>query len=146
MLEAARPPKLAVVMVQAEVAKRICAVAGDLSLLAVSVQFYAQPAIVHHVPAGAFYPRPKVDSAVLRLDVRPQPAVTEVSPAAFFAVVRAGFSQKRKQLANSLAAGLALPKPTVVAALVQAGIDPARRAETLALAEWGRVCVALGRV
>jgi 16S rRNA (adenine1518-N6/adenine1519-N6)-dimethyltransferase len=144
VLEAQRPPRLAVVMVQAEVAERICAAPGDLSLLAVSVQFYATPAIVHRVPAGAFYPRPKVDSAVLRLEVRPQPAVTDVSPARFFAVVRAGFSQKRKQLANSLAAGLALPKATVAAALRQAGVDPTRRAETLSLAEWGRVCVALG--
>ena len=145
VLEAAQPPSLAVVMVQREVAERICAAPGDLSLLAVSVQLYATPIIVHHVPAGAFYPQPKVDSAVLRLAVRPQPAVTAVSPARFFAVARAGFSQKRKQLGNSLAAGLALPKPTAVAALIQAGIDPTRRAETLSLEEWGRVCVALGQ-
>ena len=145
LLEADRRPDLAVVMVQREVAERICAGPGDLSLLAVSVQFYAAPRIVHHVPAGAFYPPPKVDSAVLRLDVRPQPAVVDVSPAAFFAAARAGFGQKRKQLANSLAAGLALPKTAVVAALVQAGVDPTRRAETLTLAEWGRVCVALGQ-
>jgi 16S rRNA (adenine1518-N6/adenine1519-N6)-dimethyltransferase len=108
------------------------------------VQFYATPRIVHRVPAGAFYPQPKVDSAVLRLDVRTQPAVTDAPPARFFVVVRAGFSQKRKQLGNSLAAGLSLPKPTAVAALTQAGIDPTRRAETLSLEEWGRVCVALG--
>jgi 16S rRNA (adenine1518-N6/adenine1519-N6)-dimethyltransferase len=129
-------------MVQAEVAKRICAVAGDLSLLAVSVQFYAQPAIVHHVPAGAFYPRPKVDSAVLRLDVRPQPAVTEVSPAAFFAVVRAGFSQKRKQLKNSLGSGLGMGTTQAADLIECAGIDPRRRAETLTLEEWA----ALSRV
>ena len=145
LLEAERRPDLVVVMVQREVAERICAAPGDLSLLAVSVQFYATPRIIQHVPAGAFYPPPKVDSAVLRLDVRPQPAVTEVSPTVFFAAARAGFGQKRKQLGNSLAAGLARPKPAVVAALVQAGIDPMRRAETLTLAEWGRVCVALGQ-
>ena len=145
LLEAERRPELVVVMVQREVAERICAAPGDLSLLAVSVQFYATPRIIQHVPAGAFYPPPKVDSAVLRLDVRPQPAVTGVSPTVFFAAARAGFGQKRKQLGNSLAAGLARPKPAVVAALVQAGIDPMRRAETLTLAEWGRVCVALGQ-
>ena len=145
LLEADHRPDVAVVMVQREVAERICAAPGDMSLLAVSVQFYAIPRIVQHVPAGAFYPPPKVDSAVLRLDVRPHPAVTDVSPATFFATARAGFGQKRKQLANSLTAGLALPKPTVIAALNEAEIDPTRRAETLTLAEWGRVCVALGR-
>lgn len=137
LLEATARPACAVVMVQREVAERICAEPGNLSLLAVSVQFYALPQIVHRVPAGAFYPVPKVDSAVLRLDVRPQPAVTDVAPAHFFRVVRAGFGQKRKQLGNSLSANLALPKPQVVAALESAHIDPRRRAETLSLEEWG---------
>jgi 16S rRNA (adenine1518-N6/adenine1519-N6)-dimethyltransferase len=145
LLEAPLPPALVVVMVQKEVAERICAKPGDLSLLAVSVQFYAVPRIVQRVPAGAFYPAPKVDSAVLRLDIRPEPAVTDVSPQTFFDVVRAGFGQKRKQLANSLSAGLELPKATVQEALAQAAIDPKRRAETLSLAEWGTLCHALGR-
>jgi 16S rRNA (adenine1518-N6/adenine1519-N6)-dimethyltransferase len=131
--------------VQKEVAERICAAPGDLSLLALSVQFYAIPRIVQRVPAGAFYPPPKVDSAVLRLDVRPQPAVTAVSPQKFFAVARAGFGQKRKQLANSLSAGLKLPKAAVQEALARAAIDPQRRAETLALDEWGMLCLALGQ-
>lgn len=143
VLEASPPPTLAVVMVQKEVAERICAQPGDLSLLAVSVQFYAHPRIVQRVPAGAFYPAPKVDSAVLRLDVRPQPAVTSVSPEEFFRVVRAGFGQKRKQMANSLSTGLALPKTRVQDALLQAGIDPRRRAETVTLDEWGALCMAL---
>ena len=143
VLEASPPPTLAVVMVQKEVAERICAEPGDLSLLALSVQFYAVPRIVQRVPAGAFYPAPKVDSAVLRLDVRPEPAVTTVSPAAFFRVARAGFGQKRKQLANSLSAGLALPKAMVQTALLQSDIDPKRRAETLSLDEWGTLCQAL---
>jgi 16S rRNA (adenine1518-N6/adenine1519-N6)-dimethyltransferase len=143
LLEAVPPPSLAVVMVQREVAERICAKPGDLSLLAVSVQFYAIPRIVTRVPAGAFYPAPKVDSAVLRLDVRPQPAVTTVSPQDFFRVVRAGFGQKRKQLANSLSAGLDASKAVVQAALARAGIDPRRRAETLTLEEWETLCQAL---
>jgi 16S rRNA (adenine1518-N6/adenine1519-N6)-dimethyltransferase len=143
LLEASPPPSLAVVMVQKEVAERICATPGDLSLLAVSVQFYAIPRIVQRVPAGAFYPAPKVDSAVLRLEVRPQPAVTSVSPQEFFDVVRAGFRQKRKQLANSLSAGLDLPKTAVQSALASAAIDPKRRAETLTLEEWGSLCLAL---
>jgi 16S rRNA (adenine1518-N6/adenine1519-N6)-dimethyltransferase len=77
------------------------------------------------------------------LDVRAQPAVTGVSPAAFFRVVRAGFGQKRKQLANSLSAGLELSKNVVQEALARADIDPRRRAETLALEEWGNLCHAL---
>jgi len=104
LLEAAPPPTLAVVMVQKEVAERICAKPGDLSLMAIGVQFYAKPRLIHRVPAGAFYPAPKVDSAILRLDVQAQPTVTAVAPQAFFRVVRAGFGQKRKQLANSLSA------------------------------------------
>jgi 16S rRNA (adenine1518-N6/adenine1519-N6)-dimethyltransferase len=143
LLEAAPPPALAVVMVQKEVAERICAEPGDLSLLAVSVQFYAIPRIVQRVPAGAFYPAPKVDSAVLRLEMRPQPAVTVVSPQEFFRVVRAGFGQKRKQLANSLSAGLGLSKTVAQNALASAAIDPRRRAETLTLDEWGVLCLAL---
>ncbi len=139
LLEAAPPPSLAVIMVQWEVAQRICAQPGDLSLLAVSVQFYAEPRLVQRVPAAAFSPRPKVDSAILQLRVRAQPAV-DVAPAHFFTVVRAGFSQKRKQLHNSLAAGLGLDKATVQAWLTAAGIDPMRRAETLSLAEWGALC------
>jgi 16S rRNA (adenine1518-N6/adenine1519-N6)-dimethyltransferase len=143
LLEADVRPALAVVMVQKEVAERICAQPGEMSLLAVSVQFYAAPRIVRRVPAGAFYPPPKVDSAVLRLDVYPQPVVTDVPPARFFQVVRAGFGQKRKQLANSLSAGLARPKAEVAAALAAAGIDSARRAETLSLAEWRGAALAL---
>ncbi len=139
LLEAAQPPTLAVVMVQWEVAQRICAQPGDLSLLAVSVQFYAQPRIVQRVPAAAFSPRPQVDSAILQLRTRPQPVV-DVTPERFFTVVRAGFSQKRKQLHNSLAAGLGMEKATVQQWLAAAGIDPMRRAETLNLTEWGALC------
>ncbi len=139
LLEATQPPSLAVVMVQWEVAQRICAQPGDLSLLAVSVQFYAQPRIVQRVPAAAFSPRPKVDSAILQLRVHPQPVV-DVTPDHFFTVVRAGFSQKRKQLHNSLAAGLGLEKTAVQQWLAAAGIDSIRRAETLSLAEWGVLC------
>lgn len=140
LLEAAHQPTRIVVLVQKEVAERICAQPGDLSLLAVSIQYYAVPTLVHHVPASVFYPPPKVDSAVLRLDVRPAPAVADVPSALFFRVVRAGFSQKRKQLANTLSGGLQLPKAAVITRLESLGIDPKRRAETLTLAEWGIVC------
>ncbi|MBI3959328.1 MAG: ribosomal RNA small subunit methyltransferase A [Chloroflexi bacterium] len=143
LLESPQPPTLAVVMVQREVAQRIVAQPGEMSLLAIGVQFYAEAKIVQKVPAGAFHPRPKVDSAVLRLDVRPQSAVAGVDPAWYFAVVRAGFGQKRKQLRNSVAAGLGLSKEATEAGLAAAGIDASRRAETLSLTEWGALAKAL---
>ncbi|MEM7132209.1 MAG: 16S rRNA (adenine(1518)-N(6)/adenine(1519)-N(6))-dimethyltransferase RsmA [Chloroflexota bacterium] len=139
LLEAKTPPTSAIVMVQKEVAERICAKPGKLSILGVSIQFYAEPTLLHHVPAGAFYPRPKVDSAVLNLSVYPQPRLSHVVPSLFFRIVKAGFSQKRKQLLNSLSAGLALPKPVATQALEQSSIDPRRRAESLAIEEWGQL-------
>ena len=145
ILEAKRPPTLAAVMVQKEVAERICAEPDQMSLLSVSVQFYARPQLVEVVPAGAFYPKPKVDSAILRLDVYPEPVVQDVRPDRYFSVVRAGFGQRRKQLANSLSANLGMPKSEVREALPASGIDPRRRPETLTLEEWRTVCLALGR-
>jgi len=139
ILESAHPPTLAVLLVQHEVAQRIIAQPGEMSLLAVSVQFYARPSILQLVPAGAFLPRPKVDSSVLRLDILPKPAATGVEPAHFFSVVRAGFSQRRKQLRNSLSAGLSCTKPQADQWLHAADIDPSRRAETLSIPEWGRL-------
>ncbi|MGH2521003.1 MAG: 16S rRNA (adenine(1518)-N(6)/adenine(1519)-N(6))-dimethyltransferase RsmA [Anaerolineales bacterium] len=137
LLEAEARPRLVVLTMQREVAERLCAGPGDLSLLAVSVQFYARPSIVAGIPAGAFYPRPEVDSAVVRLDVRPQPAAPVEDVDRFFQIVKAGFSQKRKQLRNSLSGGLRLEASAVDDWLAQAGIDPKRRAETLTLEEWG---------
>ena len=139
ILEAPAPPSLAVLLVQREVAQRIVAQPGEMSLLAVSVQFYARPRILRKVPAGAFLPRPNVDSCVVRLDLRPRPAIADVAPARFFRIVRAGFGQRRKQLRNSLSAGLACSKEEADQWLAAAGIDPRRRAETLSLSEWGRL-------
>ncbi len=135
-------PRLMVVTVQQEVAERIVAQAGAMSLLAVSVQFYGEPRIVARIPAGAFYPPPKVSSAVVRIDIPEAPRVPlppGVDEAAFFRVVRAGFSQKRKTLRNSLSAGLQMAPADAAQALGQAGVEPNRRAETLALDEWARV-------
>jgi len=136
LLEARPRPILLVLTVQREVAERITAGPGQMSLLAVSVQFYGRPRRVARIPAGAFYPPPKVDSTIVRIDVYPQPPMQVPDVEWFFAVVRAGFSQRRKQLRNSLAAGLGLPPERVEAALQRAGIDPHRRAETLSLEEW----------
>lgn len=136
-----RPARL-VVTVQREVAERIVAQPGDMSLLAVSVQYYGRPRIAARVPAGSFYPSPQVDSAVVRIDVEAEPQVNldeDVSEAAFFRVVRAGFSQKRKTLRNSLSGGLGLDPGLVEYRLLEAGVDPRRRAETLTLPEWAAI-------
>lgn len=136
LLEAKHKPALLVLMVQLEVAQRILAQPGDMSTLAVSVQFYGRPRLMTRVPAGAFWPPPEVDSAVLRIDVYAEPPVAVDDVDWFFKVVRAGFGQKRKQLKNALAGGLHPTKEAVMAALERAGIDPRRRAETLCIEEW----------
>jgi 16S rRNA (adenine1518-N6/adenine1519-N6)-dimethyltransferase len=143
-LEATYKPALMVVLVQWEVALRITARPGDLSVLAHSVQFYAEPEIVARVPAGGFLPAPAVDSAVLRLVVRPRPAVDVDNIDQFMRVIKAGFLQARKKLSNALPSGLAamgarIEKQRAVAALEAAGVDPGRRAETLTLEEWAGV-------
>jgi 16S rRNA (adenine1518-N6/adenine1519-N6)-dimethyltransferase len=150
-----KPPRpiLMVVTVQREVALRMIAEPGQMSLLAVSVQLYGQPRVVARIPPGAFYPPPQVDSAVVRIDVGEQPAIAfpegayaggqAGAEAFFFQVVKAGFGQKRKMLRNALSAGLRLPASTVEEALMRAGVDPRRRAETLSLQEWAEVAGAL---
>jgi len=140
LLEADRKPSCLVVTVQEEVAKRIVAKPGKMSLLAVSVQLYGVPRIVARIPAGAFYPVPKVDSSVLRIDLSDKPTVDVEDVSWFFAVVRAGFSARRKQLHNVLSRRLDLPGETVKAALSRCGIDPSRRAQTLTLNEWACLC------
>jgi 16S rRNA (adenine1518-N6/adenine1519-N6)-dimethyltransferase len=142
LLESPIRPALAALTVQWEVAQRICAQPGDMSLLAVAVQWYAVPRIVTRIPAGAFTPVPKVDSAVLRLEMRSRPVAAIPSEEALFRAARAGFSQRRKQLRNALSAGLRLKPVEAENILRGVGIDPTRRAETLSLDEWA----ALSRV
>jgi 16S rRNA (adenine1518-N6/adenine1519-N6)-dimethyltransferase len=135
-LEADRKPETMVVMVQREVAEQMAARPGRMSLLSIGVQFYGRPEIVAVVPGGSFYPAPEVESAVVKIDVYPAPVIAVTDEAAFFSLVRAGFSAARKQLANSLAQGTGLPKPEVLALMEQAGIPASRRAESLSLEEW----------
>lgn len=137
-LQSPCPPALLVVMVQREVAQRIVARPGQMSLLSVSVQFFGHPRLVGRVPARAFYPPPKVESALVRVDVYERPAV-EAPVEGFFRLVHAGFAQPRKQLRNSLAQGAGLPPPQAEALLREAGLDERRRPGSLALAEWGRL-------
>lgn len=130
-----RPSRLVLTM-QKEVADRICAKPGDLSLLALSVQVYGNPRPVARIPAGAFYPPPKVDSAVLRVDLYPQPRIPENRMDTFFSLAKAAYAQKRKTLRNTLSAGLRWPPDRTVKLLEACGIDPMRRAETVSLEEW----------
>lgn len=132
-------PKCIVLTVQQEVAIRICAAPGDLSLLALSVQVFGRPKIMAYIPAGAFYPPPKVDSAVVRVDLYPEPLIPSAQLEAFFRLAKAGFSQKRKTIRNSLAGGLALKPDEVEQLLLAANIEPRRRAESLNLDEWGEL-------
>ncbi|MCS7220924.1 MAG: 16S rRNA (adenine(1518)-N(6)/adenine(1519)-N(6))-dimethyltransferase RsmA [Anaerolineae bacterium] len=143
LLEARLPPSLMVLTVQREVAQRMIARPPEMNLLAISVQLYASVEIVDRIPAGAFYPAPKVDSAVVRLRRYERPAVDVTDVESFFEVVKAGFGQRRKQLRNALASGLGRSPASVAAVLRTAQVDPHRRAETLTLEEWARLARAV---
>ena len=136
LLTPAIKPARIVLTVQKEVAERIYAAPGDMSLLALSVQVYGEAKKVLNIPAGAFYPPPKVDSSVVRVDLYAQPLIASDQLDIFFKLARAGFSQKRKTLRNSLSAGIHVPADKISALLLSVGIDPGRRAETLSLPEW----------
>lgn len=142
LLEASLPPQRMVLMVQREVAERIVARDGRMSLLAVSVHFYGQPRLVMRLKPAAFYPPPQVESAVIRIDLRPPPLPLQQRED-FFRLVRAGFAQPRKQLRNSLAAGLGIEPQEAVRALEKAQIDPRLRAERLSVADWVRLSQAI---
>ncbi|WP_110519827.1 16S rRNA (adenine(1518)-N(6)/adenine(1519)-N(6))-dimethyltransferase RsmA [Herpetosiphon llansteffanensis] len=145
-LEGDSPPSLMMVLMQWEVADRITAKPGDLSILAHSVQLYATAEIVARVPAASFFPSPAVDSALVLMRRRPTNAVP-TNPKALFKVIRAGFSQARKKLINSLAGGLAgqgYNKEQVLAAITAAGIDSNLRAEVLTLDQWATLTDSLG--
>ncbi|GAB4325831.1 MAG: 16S rRNA (adenine(1518)-N(6)/adenine(1519)-N(6)) -dimethyltransferase RsmA [Phototrophicales bacterium] len=136
LLDAHRRPRRLVLTIQHEVAERIIAQPGNLNLLAISVQFYGQAEIVTRLKPGVFWPRPDVDSAVIRIDTFDTPPVDVPNADIFFRVVKAGFSQKRKQLKNALGGGLGIKTKLAGELLDSAGIDPTRRAETLTLEEW----------
>jgi 16S rRNA (adenine1518-N6/adenine1519-N6)-dimethyltransferase len=131
-----RRPRVLVLMVQREVAERVAARAGENSFLSVLAQSVADVQVRRSVPAGAFYPRPRVTSAVLLLRPRPTPIVPDPALLSFLSLVRAGFAQPRRTLANSLALGLQVPRQGAEARLVAAGVDPTRRPQDLTLDEW----------
>jgi 16S rRNA (adenine1518-N6/adenine1519-N6)-dimethyltransferase len=136
LMTAQNKPAIVVLLVQKEVAERLAAQPGDMSLLAVSAQIYADVSLGAVVPAELFTPPPKVDSQVVVLKTRPESRIGNVDEKAFFRVVKAGFSAKRKKLRSSLAGGLAMSKQQVEALLQDAGIHADARAEDLSIAEW----------
>jgi 16S rRNA (adenine1518-N6/adenine1519-N6)-dimethyltransferase len=136
LLESNPMPQRIVLTVQKEVAQRVCAVPPHMSVLALSVQVYGTVELVLEVPATAFYPIPKVDSAVVRIETHTTPIIAPQLLPAFFGLVKAGFSQRRKTLRNTFAHGLGISPDESKVLLARAGIDPQRRAETLSLDEW----------
>lgn len=140
-LSAQHKPELLVLMLQKEVAERIVATPPDMSILAVSVQYYGVPEIIRLVKAGNFWPEPKVDSAVISIKVRAEE--TGLDDKKFFQIVRIGFSAKRKMLKNNLAAGLKSDQKKMENILVEQGLNPKIRAEDLSLADWQKLFAAL---
>lgn len=139
LLTSANRPRIIVLLVQKEVAERVAAHPGNMSILAVSAQLYAEVELDQVVPAEFFTPPPKVDSQVVILRTLPEPLVSVAQQRTFFRVVKAGFSAKRKKLRSSLAGGLGISKERAASLLEQAGISPDARAEALSMQQWQRL-------
>ena len=139
LMTAGNKPSIAVLLVQKEVAERIAAEAGNMSILSVSVQIFAEAELDIEVPRQFFTPPPKVDSQVVVLRTRNNPLITPEDQRDFFRIVKAGFSAKRKKLRSSLSGGLGIDKSSVEELLKNAGISPDARAEDLAIEDWKRL-------
>lgn len=135
LLESSNPPSVMVLLVQKEVAERIAAKPGQMNMLAVSAQFYADVTLGSVIPARLFTPPPQVDSQIVRLIYR-GPYFDDILPAQFFRIVKAGFAKRRKQLRSSLSGGLHLSKPAVDVLLAAAHVPPRARAQELTLDQW----------
>jgi 16S rRNA (adenine1518-N6/adenine1519-N6)-dimethyltransferase len=133
-LENANPSQEIILMVQKEVAQRICAKIPDMNLLAVSVQFYAKPKILFNVSKNSFWPVPKIDSAVIK--ITPHKNSDNISPDLFFKIVKAGFSHPRKQIAGNLSKSLKMNKKEITEWLIKNNLSPTQRAETLTIQDW----------
>lgn len=139
-LEQRNKPETMVLLVQKEVAERICAKPGDMSVLAVSVQYYGQPTIIDIVPANSFFPVPKVDSAILKIIVGSRKSEVGSEEKDFFRCVNIGFSSKRKTLVNNLSAGYGLDKEKVADILLSVGLSDKTRAQELSIEDWKNLC------
>lgn len=135
-MHAPHKPQSLTLLMQKEVAYNICAKPGSLNLLAISVQLYADPRVVTVVPSHKFYPAPKVDSAVVHIDLHTKPKYKIKDEGKLFRILRACFSGKRKQLHNTLTNNLQLPKEFVVETLQKLKIDPAIRPQQLTVEQW----------
>ena len=140
LLEAKNRPKLIVLMVQKEVAERIMAISPNMNILAIAVQFYAKPEIVGFVLKNSFFPKPKVDSAIIKILPRSGTLAEEVDEKNFFRIVKIGFSSPRKQLQNNLRAGLKISKEKVNKVLEKSQINPSQRPQELSINDWIRIC------
>lgn len=145
-LEADPQPVELTVMIQREVARELAAPAGDWSLHTISVQVYAEPKILLHVPPEAFDPPPEVVSSVVRMSTRPEPLIPSARNAEFFEFVSKVFRNPRKQIHNGLSRGVWLPPEGAQLALERAGIEPTRRPETLDIDDWMRLLDACNEV
>lgn len=146
LLESEFKPRQIILTIQHEVAQRVCAGTGKLSLLALSVLMYGTPKLEMRIPAGAFYPPPKVDSAVVKIDLYPTPLLPSPQRDVFFTLVKAGFLHKRKTLRNSLSKGLGWSPGKAEELLTAGNIDPNRRAETLTIQEWIELTAAYDKI
>ena len=142
-----RPIESLTVMVQKEAADRLAAAPGTRASSAIScaVSYYATSKMMFTAAPGSFYPAPKVTSAVVRMEIRPQPAVRVEDEEGYFALVRAAFGQRRKTAANAIASGLGMPKDAVTAAIEAAGFDARIRPEALTLEDFAKIQQALAR-
>jgi 16S rRNA (adenine1518-N6/adenine1519-N6)-dimethyltransferase len=141
--ETSNQPSVAVLLIQKEVAERVAAQPGAMSLLSVTAQFYWQTGVGPIIPAELFTPPPKVDSQILILERRPEPLFPDVDTTRFFRLVKAGFSERRKMLRSSLSGGMHISKPDAESLLKKAGIDPNLRAQALSLKDWHKLYLTL---
>lgn len=137
--ETANPPSLTVLLVQKEVAERLAAQPGDMSMLSISAQVFHEVTLGPLVPAEYFTPPPRVDSQVAILRRRAEPLVPMKQQKAFFRLVKAGFAERRKKLRSSLSAGLHTDKATIDELLLKADLNPESRAQELSIEQWQRL-------
>lgn len=146
LLESRLPIEAVTVMVQKEAAQRLCAPVGSRlsGAVTVAVDYYAEAQKLFDVSAGSFMPAPKVDSCVIRMDIRKEPEIEISDEKLFFRMVHAAFGQRRKTAANSISAGSGIPKDIVIKAIEECGFEPSVRAEGLNMAELADLCEKIG--
>jgi 16S rRNA (adenine1518-N6/adenine1519-N6)-dimethyltransferase len=140
LLEARHQPEGITLMIQKEVAQRICSQPPRMSLLSVAVQYYSDPKVLFYVSKNSFWPKPKIDSAVIRIEPKRKHTKDAIK---FFKVTKAGFSSPRKQLLNNLSSGLDKDKEKIKEKILEVGLKPTQRAETLTIGDWERLTAAI---